>query len=177
MKDFVRGILRHPLAAESPQIVFAPEANSANEHEHARAWVESVARNTITIRSGRDGQISGLVTTDDTKNAQVNSMREYLGLDAVHYDPALVCTNPFLPSDKRLPMTREKFERQLVNFRIIPRTDAKGKTTFFYSGKIDSEGRPNAGLHDDMVMSFIIAAYTAKRVRQGTTNVPLPLVS
>ena len=173
LRAHVAGLQAQPQFAHS-WFIFLPENNLGLEASHL-AKVLSKVRNVYTFSDNPERV--GVSTTNARKFGYVSGLEDYLiPPDCLRFNAALVCANPFLVADVRVPNTRKKLHQQLGMFRKMMHlpTFAYGQAKTTLSGKVDPEGKQSSRFQDDLVMALMIAVFWGRQWHKRSPKLNVP---
>lgn len=157
-------------------MVFAPERNTGHECGYLASHFLTL-HNTYAITE--DGKEYGLWTMKGVKSKYLYAARHHIVLDAISFDSDMVCTNPWIKEEERLPTTMKKFKDQMYRYKFVP---TKQKTphaakSMTLSGKTDKDGQIMGGLTDDLAFVFTFSQWVQDQIlMRRFENLPYDII-
>lgn len=113
------------------------------------------------------------------KSKYLYAARHHIVLDAISFDSDMVCTNPWIKEEERLPTTMKKFKDQMYRYKFVP---TKQKTphaakSMTLSGKTDKDGQIMGGLTDDLAFVFTFSQWVQDQIlMRRFENLPYDII-
>ncbi len=153
-QEFMSGLRKHPWI-DGAWLMFAAETNTGHESGHLVTELKKMKR-VYAIREKEDGEY-GWRTDNKAKVHYAWSARAKMASDAVFLMKDLVCKNPWVEKeDVRRQKVVEKFYDQMSRYQIVELAQHSAATParVTTSGKVNQEGRIQAGKNDDLFFTF-----------------------
>jgi hypothetical protein len=163
---FIQKLYRHPWLSKCIPVLFVERNIAAGPYVMERIMVEQCPRRYVITDPIRD--VSGWWTSRSMKSEYVISGAAQMKEDKVCFMKDLVCENPWIPSESRADMVKNKLLEELPRFKIRPAPDNSRRITPIISGKIDDNGRVVKGQNDDLAFAFFMGLYFIEGISQET---------